>query len=48
LKKGLKELFDKFKQHKFSEADFDGDKFVRLRTLRKRLQLLVMEKKHGL
>ncbi|NWF50126.1 MAG: SDR family oxidoreductase [Ignavibacteriaceae bacterium] len=48
LKKGLNELFDKFKQHNFSEADFDGDKFVRLRTLRKRLQLLVTEKKHGL
>jgi nucleoside-diphosphate-sugar epimerase len=37
LEKGMDELFDKYNEHNFSLADFDGDKFVRLRTLKKRL-----------
>lgn len=37
LDKGMDELFQKFKEHNFSVSDFDGDKFVRLRTLKSRL-----------
>lgn len=37
LNKGMKELFCKMQEHKFSQSDFDGDKFVRLRTLKMRL-----------
>lgn len=40
LEKGMKELFDKYKEHKFSVADFEGEQFVRLRTLKKRLSLV--------
>lgn len=40
LEKGMKELFEKYKEHHFSEADFDGDQFVRLRTLKNRLAKL--------
>lgn len=41
LESGMKDLFEKYTEHKFSEADFTGDKFVRLRTLKKRLHLLM-------
>jgi nucleoside-diphosphate-sugar epimerase len=37
LEKGMEELFFKYKEHGFSQSDFDSDQFVRLRTLKKRL-----------
>lgn len=40
LEKGMQELFNKYKEHKFSLADFEGEQFVRLRTLKKRLSLV--------
>lgn len=40
LASGMEELFQKYKQHHFTTADFEGEQFVRLRTLKKRLQLL--------
>jgi len=40
LASGMEALYRKFVQHGFSRADFDGDKFVRLRTLHKRLHLI--------
>jgi len=40
LATGLEELHRKFVEHRFSLADFEGDRFVRLRTLRKRMRLL--------
>lgn len=40
LDKGMEELFTKYKEHNFNQADFDGDKFVRLRTLKKRIQFI--------
>jgi nucleoside-diphosphate-sugar epimerase len=40
LESGMEELHRKLVEHGFSKADFDGDQFVRLRTLRKRLDRL--------
>lgn len=40
LAKGMKELFEKLKEKKFSNADFEGDKYVRLRTLQNRFELI--------
>lgn len=40
LEKGMKELHSKMLEHGFDAADFEGDKFVRLRTLSKRLDML--------
>jgi nucleoside-diphosphate-sugar epimerase len=40
LEKGMEELHRKFLEHGFSKKDFEGDKFVRLRTLKKRYELL--------
>ncbi len=40
LVSGMEELHAKLTEHGFSAADFEGDQFVRLRTLRKRLDLL--------
>lgn len=37
LAKGTEELHRKMVEHGFDRADFEGDQFVRLRTLRKRL-----------
>jgi|ERR1035437_483842 nucleoside-diphosphate-sugar epimerase len=37
LSKGMDELFQKYVEHKFSLRDFEGDKFVRLRTLKKKI-----------
>lgn len=37
LEKGMEELFRKFRDKKFSQTDFDGDQFVRLRTLKNRM-----------
>jgi nucleoside-diphosphate-sugar epimerase len=38
LRTGLEELHKKFKERTFNLNDFDGDRFVRLRTLKKVLQ----------
>lgn len=43
LNSGMEELFTKYKEHNFNQVDFDGDKFVRLRTLKKRLQLITKQ-----
>ena len=40
LESGMQELYDKYREHHFSEQDFDGDQFVRLRTLKRRLDQL--------
>lgn len=40
LEKGMNELYNKLKEHHFNQNDFDGDQFVRLRTLKKRLHLI--------
>lgn len=40
LEKGTEELYNKYKKNQFSLNDFDGDQFVRLRTLKKRLSKL--------
>jgi nucleoside-diphosphate-sugar epimerase len=37
LESGMLDLFEKFSEYGFSEADFNGEQFVRLRTLRHRL-----------
>lgn len=37
LRSGLEELLQKYRQHGFSLADFEGDQFVRLRSLKKSL-----------
>ena len=40
LQKGMQELYEKLKEHHFSQTDFDGDQFVRLRTLKQKLHLI--------
>lgn len=40
LEKGMHELHEKYKEHSFGKADFDGSQFVRLRTLQNRLDLI--------
>jgi hypothetical protein len=40
LASGMEELYAKLVDHGFSAADFEGDQFVRIRTLRKRLDLI--------
>ena len=40
LESGMQELYDKYREHHFSANDFDGDQFVRLRTLKGRLDRL--------
>ena len=40
LRSGMEELFRKYKEHGFDREDFDGPQFVRMRTLKDRLQLL--------
>jgi nucleoside-diphosphate-sugar epimerase len=40
LKRGMEELHRKMLEHGFSKADFEGDRFVRLRMLKKRYDLL--------
>lgn len=37
LQSGLEELFKKYREHHFSLDDFNGDQFVRLRTLKNKL-----------
>lgn len=43
LASGMEELLSRFRAHGFSAHDFDGDRFVRLRTLRHRLDRLTGE-----
>lgn len=43
LETGMEELFQKMVDHKFSLVDFMGDQFVRLRTLRHRLDRIAVE-----
>lgn len=40
LVKGMEELHRKMVEHKFGAKDFESDQFVRLRTLKKRMDLL--------
>ena len=40
LESGMKELFEKYREHNFNTDDFEGDQFVRLRTLKGRLDQL--------
>ena len=40
LEQGMEELYKKYIDHKFSEADFNSEQFVRLRTLKNRLHLI--------
>lgn len=40
LASGMEELHAKLIEHGFSAADFEGDKFVRIRTLQKRMELI--------
>jgi nucleoside-diphosphate-sugar epimerase len=40
LESGMRELHDRYLRHGFSAADFAGARFVRLRTLSSRMQLL--------
>ena len=40
LASGMQELHRKMVDHGFSKRDFEGDQFVRLRTLKKRLQMI--------
>ena len=37
LESGMQELYERYQAHHFSEQDFDGDQFVRLRTLKGKL-----------
>ncbi|TAH31123.1 MAG: SDR family oxidoreductase [Cytophagales bacterium] len=40
LEAGMKELFNAYKQHSFSVTDFESEQFVRLKTLKKRMNLI--------
>jgi len=40
LVSGMDELFHKMVKHRFGRQDFEGERFVRLRTLKRRLHLL--------
>jgi nucleoside-diphosphate-sugar epimerase len=40
LERGMEELYGKMLEHGFSQQDFEGDQFVRLRTLAQRLDQL--------
>lgn len=40
LQTGMDELYAKYKAHNFSNADFESDQFVRLRTLKNKLKLI--------
>ena len=37
LQSGMEELLQKYRDHQFSQKDFEGDQFVRLRSLKKQL-----------
>jgi nucleoside-diphosphate-sugar epimerase len=40
LEKGMDELFEKYQKHNFSLSDFEGERFVRLKTLKNRMHLI--------
>lgn len=40
LSSGMEELYRKMRERGFGKADFEGDRFVRLRTLRKRMGMI--------
>jgi hypothetical protein len=40
LARGMDELHRSMLQHGFGKQDFEGDRFVRLRTIKKRMDLL--------
>jgi len=40
LDKGMDELYGKYKEHNFSAEDFEGDQFIRLKTLLNKLHLI--------
>ncbi|MFP4094110.1 MAG: NAD-dependent epimerase/dehydratase family protein [Cyclobacteriaceae bacterium] len=40
LQKGMEELHRELRRHRFSVQDFEGDQFIRLKTLGKRLELI--------
>jgi nucleoside-diphosphate-sugar epimerase len=40
LAAGMEDLYEKMAKHGFNAADFEGDRFVRIRTLRNRLDLI--------
>ncbi len=40
LEAGMQELYDKYQEHNFDAQDFDGDQFVRLRTIKQQLDRL--------
>lgn len=40
LKSGMEELYKKYLEHKFSLKDFEGERFVRLRTLKNKIEKL--------
>jgi nucleoside-diphosphate-sugar epimerase len=39
LEPGMEELYKKYKEHNFNLNDFEGDRFIRLKTLKKKLYL---------
>ncbi len=41
LARGVEELHRSMSKHGFSKEDFEGDRFVRLRTLKRRLEQLM-------
>jgi nucleoside-diphosphate-sugar epimerase len=43
LAAGMEELLSRYRVHSFSAGDFDGERFVRLRTLRHRLDRVTLE-----
>ncbi len=40
LESGMQELYEKYQEHNFNEQDFEGEQFVRLRTLKRKLNQL--------
>jgi nucleoside-diphosphate-sugar epimerase len=40
LESGMEELYRKMVEHRFGKVDFEGDRFVRMRTLKGRIHLL--------
>ena len=42
LESGMQELYDKYQEHNFDAQDFDGDQFVRLRTIKRQLDRLAI------
>ena len=39
LESGMEELYKKYKEHNFSLKSFEGDRFIRLKTLKKKLDI---------